>query len=229
MVNKKRTHALLLGAASAVASSFMRGVDEFEKSATTDQMKLLSEMRAKVANSMEEVFIASLTRIGCPDPSVFASILSTEIEEKLYRKYKSFKITDDIKNQYKRHQLTLVQNFKAVHNDHHVGKLAAGILDADALLEFTPAQFTDPKLVARHKALKDKEHREANLASLKTPEELKAEEEARKRKVREDEAEEEEEDTKMDEIGNSEEKAKETQSSESILPTVSNPPPFKKV
>ena len=67
-------------------------------------------MRAKVANSVEEVFVLGLMRLNHPDTIVCASVLATEIEEKLYKKYKKFKISDaDFKTQYKKQQLSLLQ------------------------------------------------------------------------------------------------------------------------
>ena len=88
----------------------LRGVTDFDKMASSDPEKLLHEMRAKVANSVEEVFVLGLMRLNHPDTIVCASVLATEIEEKLYKKYKKFKISDaDFKTQYKKQQLSLLQ------------------------------------------------------------------------------------------------------------------------
>ena len=102
---------------AAAAPFISRGtVDTNNTNKTT--VVSVTDIRAKVANSMEEVFVASLERLGHSDPVVVGSVLASEVEEELYNRYDRFGITDsNAIKLYRKHQLYMIQNFRKPYND----------------------------------------------------------------------------------------------------------------
>lgn len=91
-----------------------RGV--LESQATTNLPTIL-DMRGKIANSIEDVLVASLGRLEHADPFVVGSLLASEMEEELYNKYSRFDLNSSKKNDYRTHFTQLKNNLKKRHND----------------------------------------------------------------------------------------------------------------